>query len=107
MSMIVEERIYTVMPGRTAEYLKLYESEGLPVQLSVLGNNLVGYFTSEIGELNLLVHLWKYESLADRDRRRAELAKNQAWQSFVARAVPMLQKMENRILSPASFSPIR
>ena len=31
--MIVEERIYTLVPGKTGEYFKNYEEFGLPVQL--------------------------------------------------------------------------
>jgi len=42
----------------------------LPVQQKFLGG-LVGFFTCEIGTLNRIVHMWKYESLADREARRA------------------------------------
>ena len=38
--MIVDERIYTLHPGKTAEYLKLYEAKGMPVQVRVPGNML-------------------------------------------------------------------
>ena len=30
--MIVEQRTYTIYPGKTPEYLRLYESEGMPIQ---------------------------------------------------------------------------
>ena len=49
--MIFEERIYTIQPGRMAEFMKNYEELGLPVQLEVIGN-LVGFFNTEIGGLN-------------------------------------------------------
>ncbi|MBM3555964.1 MAG: NIPSNAP family protein, partial [Alphaproteobacteria bacterium] len=31
--MIVDERTYTLHPGKVPEFLKLHETEGLPIQL--------------------------------------------------------------------------
>jgi hypothetical protein len=103
---IVEERIYTLEVGKVPEYLRLYEQEGLPIQLPILGN-LVGYYSSEIGDLNLIVHLWGYESFEERTRRRAELIANDGWKAYIAKVRPWVLRQENRILIPAPFSPIR
>ena len=35
--MIVEQRTYTLYPGKTPEYLRLYESEGMAIQTRILG----------------------------------------------------------------------
>jgi hypothetical protein len=43
---------------------------GLRIQKRILGN-LIGYFHTELDQI---VHLWGYESFADRERRRALLA---------------------------------
>ena len=102
--MIVEERIYTLEVGKVPEYLRLYEQEGLPIQLPILGN-LVGYYSSEIGDLNLIVHLWGYESFEERTRRRAELMSNEGWKAYIAKVRPWILRQENRILVPAPFSP--
>ncbi len=102
--MIVEERIYTLEVGKVPEYLRLYEQEGLPIQLPILGN-LVGYYSSEIGDLNLIVHLWGYESFEERTRRRAELMSNEGWKAYIAKVRPLILRQENRILVPAPFSP--
>jgi len=103
---IVEERIYTLEVGKTAEYLRLYEQEGMPIQTRILGN-MIGYFSSEIGELNLVVHMWGYESFEERTRRRAELMADAGWKDYVAKVRPFVLRQENRILIPAPFSPIR
>ena len=63
--MIVEERIYTCHPGKARRYIEMYEAEGLAIQRPILGN-LIGYFTSDIGPLNQVIHLWAYESMEDR-----------------------------------------
>ncbi len=104
--MIVEERIYTLEVGKTPEYLRLYEEEGLAIQLPILGN-LIGYFSSEIGDLNLIIHMWGYESFEERSRRRAILIADEGWKTYVAKVRPWILRQENRILIPAPFSPIR
>ena len=104
--MIVEERIYTLEVGKTAEYLRLYEQEGLAIQTRILGN-MIGYFSSEIGDLNLIVHMWGYESFEERTRRRAQLMGDPGWQAYVPKVRSFILRQENRILIPAPFSPIR
>jgi hypothetical protein len=102
--MIVEERIYTAQPGKSLEYLRMYEAEGLAIQRPILGN-LVGYFTTEVGTLNQIVHLWAYDDLADRATRRAKLLADPRWKAYAAKVVPLLLTQENKILVPAPFSP--
>jgi len=104
--LIIEERQYRIAAGRLSEYLAIYENLGLQIQSRILGN-LIGYFSSEIGELSCLVHLWGYESLDDRALRRAELAKQPEWQDYLRQCTPLIVHMENRILLPTRFSPIR
>ena len=69
--MIVEMRTYTFRPGAAPTFFKIYEAKALDLQRSILGN-LIGYFTSEFGELNQTVHLWGYDGLDDRRQRRQE-----------------------------------
>ncbi len=105
---ILEVRTYTAYPGKAAQWLDYYEKHGLPVQLKHLGG-LVGFFTTEIGTLNQIVHMWKYESLADREARRGAMAKDPAWQEFLrgqAQPSPLISQ-ECRILIPTSFSPMK
>jgi hypothetical protein len=104
--MIVEERIYRIAAGRLPEYLERYEAMGLELQKRVLGN-LIGYFTTEIGPLSSLVHLWGYESLEDRSERRSALGREPTWQEYLKVCTPMILEMENRILVPTAFSPLR
>lgn len=104
--MIVEERCYTLKPGTLRIYYDDYDPRGLDIQTRILGN-LIGYFHTEIGELNQVVHLWGYDSLAERERRRALLAADQEWQDYLKQSPDIVVKMESRILVPAAFSPIR
>lgn len=100
--MIVELREYTLQAGKVPEYLQLYESEGLAIQREILGQ-LVGYYATEIGTVNEVVHMWAYESFADREQRRARLAADPGWQSYLKKIRPMIVTQRNRIMKPASF----
>lgn len=103
--MIVEERIYTLHTGKVPDYLALYEAEGLAVQTEILGH-LVGYFSTEFGPLNQVVHLWAYADLAERARRRKILAADERWKAYVPKIRPMVISQENKLLVPTSFSPV-
>ena len=102
--MIVEQRTYTVKPGAVPEYMTLYEAEGFAIQQPILGN-LVGWYYTDFGPLNQIVHMWGYDSYAERERRRAELGRNTDWQGFLPKIRPLLVRQENKILLPAPWSP--
>ena len=102
--MIVEERIYTLHPGTVPAYLQQYEQEGLAIQRENL-KNMVGYFSVEVGPQNQIVHMWAYEDLADRQRKRAVQASDPRWRGYVQKVRPFLMLQENKILVPAPFSP--
>lgn len=104
--MIIEQRIYQLKPGALHEFLKTYEAEGLEIQTAAFGN-LVGYFVSEVGELNRIVQLWKFESFEDRQQRRARLASMPEWRALLSKIGPLLVSQHNEILTPAPFSPIK
>ncbi|GLS24149.1 NIPSNAP family protein [Labrys miyagiensis] len=103
--MIYELRTYRLRTGTVPAYLKLVDEEGIAIQRGHLGQ-LVGYFFSEIGVLNEIVHIWAYADLNDRENRRAALAADPAWQDFLPKIQALIETMENKILKPTSFSPL-
>jgi hypothetical protein len=105
--MIVDMRTYTMVPGRLKDFLALYEAEALPIQLRYLGK-LVGYFTTEIGTQNQVVHLWGYQSMADREQRRNAMEADPAWAAYRQKSAASgnVQYQENKILKSVSFSPL-
>ncbi len=104
--MIVELRTFTVQNGATAECLRIFEAEGLAIQKKILGN-LLGYFYSEIGPLNQVIHLWGFKDLNDRQQRRAKLESSPGWQKYRTKIQALIIGQETQILNCASFSPIR
>jgi hypothetical protein len=103
---IVEQRDYHVYTGRLAELVGLYESEGIPLQQEILGG-LVGAFTTDVGALSTYTTLWRYDSYAEREEKRARLQADGRWQEFLRRVQPLMHTQQNRILVPTSFSPLR
>jgi hypothetical protein len=102
--MIVDHRVYTLHPGKVAPFLELFERDGLPLYLHYCGK-LVGYYFADSGTLNQLIHLWAYESVEDRERRRAELYRDARWPAFLEAALPYVITQESRLLKPTRFSP--
>ncbi len=103
--MIVDMRVYMFRPGRMADWVALYEKEAWPLQKQYLGNCL-GWYTAIDGKLHQVVHLWGYESQADREVRRGAMVKDPAWLAFMAKAreLDAFVSQENTILSPAAFA---
>jgi hypothetical protein len=105
--MIVEQRTYTLKPLRTRDFLALYERAALPLQKQYLGH-LVGFFVSEVGPLNEVVHLWAFDSLAERERRRKAMEEDPGWPAYVAelRELDVILQQESKMLRSVSFSPL-
>ena len=99
---VYEMRTYTYAPG---DLPKVLEAWGKAIEARERLSPLAACWTSELGGLNKFVHTWVYKDVAERDRvRAASRAPGRNWppQSGVR---PLRQ--ENKLLIPASFSPVR
>ena len=85
--MIYEIRTYTLKPGAVSEFEK----------------RLAACMSSEVGRLNVWVHIWPYASLEERDRIRVESFKLDTWPP---KTREFMISMENKFMIPASFSPM-
>jgi hypothetical protein len=103
---ILEQRDYHVFTGKLSELVGLYAQEGIAIQQELLGG-LVGVFTTDVGALSTYTSLWRYDSYADREERRARLQADERWQRFLAKIQPLIHTQQNRILLPTPFSPLR
>ena len=103
--MIVEQRDYHVHTGKLPEVLRMYETEGIPIQQEYLGG-FIGAFTTDVGALSTYTSLWRYDDYTARAERRAALQARPDWQAFLGRIQPLIHTQQNRILVPTSFSPL-
>ena len=97
--MIYELRTYTVKPGTVGDMVKAAST----VSRGIRGDNfgkLEGYWSTEIGPLNQVLHMWSYSDLNERTRLRAELAKNPRWGSeYIPLIRPLLVRQEVRLMN--------
>ena len=100
--MYVEERMYTLQVGKAAEYFKNYEQFGMKVQLKHLPH-MVGYYFTEVGGLNTMVHLWAYDSLDQREKCRNAMQADPDWQTYLAKNRPFMISQDTRIMKCAPF----
>ena len=101
---IYELRTYTFQVGKLAEAVELYQSEGWPA-LQKHPARLVGYFTGDIGALNQLVHLWKFDDDADRRKFWAGGYADAAFTAFAKKLRPLILTQENKLLMAAPWGP--
>ena len=97
--MIYELRTYTVKPGTLGDMVKAAST----VSRGIRGDNygkLEGYWSTEIGPLNQVMHMWSFSDLNERARLRAELAKNPRWTGeYLPLIDPLLLRQEVRLLN--------
>ena len=108
--MIHELRIYTAHSGKMGPLLarfrdhttRLFEKHGIVN---------VGYWLNAIGgRSDELLYILGYEDAAHRDRAWAAFQADPDWKKARADSEkdgPLVHHLENRILSPTNFSPLR
>jgi NIPSNAP len=97
--MIYELRTYTVKPGTIPDMVKAAST----VSRAIRGDNfgkLEGYWFTEIGPLNQVLHMWSYSDLNERATLRAELAGNARWSGeYIPLIRPLLLRQEVRLMT--------
>ncbi len=101
---LYELRTYTLHVGKMGEAVKIYQDYGWPA-LEKVQNKLVGYFQSDVGMLNQIVHLWKFDDDADRRRHWQALYTDAAFMAFATRIRPLILTQENKLLLAAPWGP--
>ena len=97
--MIYELRTYTVKPGTIGEMVKAASTVSREIRKNDYGK-LEGYWSTEIGPLNQVMHLWSYSDLNERTRLRGELAKNPRWNNeYIPLIRPLLVRQDIRLLN--------
>jgi len=101
---IYELRTYTLYVGKLAEAVKLYSEVGWPA-LSKYEDKLVGYFTGDVGALNQIIHVWKFDDEADRRAFWNAIYADAGFQNFAKQFRPMILTQENKLMLAAPWGP--
>lgn len=105
--MIIDHRLYTLKPEKLKVWMAGWEKVALPLELEILGNFL-GMYTTEVGpNLSEVIHLWAYDSMGQREQRRATLYADPRWHAYLATTTEMAPFVQtaSRIIKPTAFSP--
>ena len=100
--MIHEIRTYDLVAGGTPEFLR---KTAELIDKRIEYSPLVGFFYTEVGPLNRVMHIWEYEDLNQRTEARAQVVKDGIWppdnasitvrqQSDICMLAPFLPKFE-------------
>jgi len=97
--MIYEMRTYLLKPGTVPKAEEAFaERIAGRVKLSPLG----GFWRTEVGTLNQIIHVWPYKDTNERAKIRAEAVEKKVWPPKIA---DFVLDMESKILLGAPFSP--
>ncbi|CAH1270288.1 NIPSNAP3A [Branchiostoma lanceolatum] len=90
---LYELRTYSIRPDCFGEFLKLSDDN---MHMRMEHSKLIGYWRTELGGINEVVHIWEYDSFSHRAAVRQALAKDPEWASkYFSKILPMLVKQEN------------
>jgi hypothetical protein len=105
--MIYELRTYTLLPGKKEAVVAAHEKVYPIYQRN--GIKIIGFWTTVIGRAETFYYMLEYESLADRDAKRAKFFQDPELKKLMEQsaAEPTIQFQDNTILQPTPYSPLR
>jgi hypothetical protein len=104
---LIDHRYYRIKAGVVPAHLDIYEKHGFAAQSRHLGKPFAYLFT-ESGEVNTLVHMWLYDDVADRAKKRAAMAADPEWQNYLRlnNEAGYVVSQHNNLMLPTKFAPI-
>ncbi|XP_014115116.1 PREDICTED: protein NipSnap homolog 3A isoform X1 [Pseudopodoces humilis] len=90
-----EIRTYDIKPAKMKEFLEMVKKY---FHFRTAHSELVGFWYSELGAMNRVLHIWKYDNFAHRTAVRHALANDKDWQGkFISAALPLIEKQHNEV----------
>jgi hypothetical protein len=104
-AMIYDFRMYTLKPGGTLEYMAAVKEVALPLR-EKHGIKLAGWYYSDIGDLNQVVHIWAYRDHEHMEKAKAEVSNSAEWkEKYVPRVRPLIVAQKTYIMLSPDFAP--
>ena len=96
-------RTYDIAMGKTPEYMAAVREVALPVRESY-GVKLAGWYYTDIGALNRVVHIWAYRDFAHFEEAREAFRTDERWvNDYVPRVKGIVLRQENQIMRASDF----
>ncbi|KAI6229544.1 NIPSNAP domain containing protein [Aphelenchoides besseyi] len=97
-------RSYVLRAGSMIEWANAWQN-GITYRRE--HNQDVGGFFAQVGQLYMVFHLWAYKSMASRNAIRQHTWSKPGWDQTVAYTVPLIKKMQSKILIPTELSKLK
>ena len=97
--MLIEHRIYVTRTELTKIFVQRYRDVGMPIQQAIFGVPLA-FLTTEIGPIEQVILIWRFDDFEDRVRKRSTLEADPAWLAFLKEVAPMVTAHESRLMRP-------
>jgi len=101
---VYEYRYYRCAVGTAGNWMEHFK-KALPNREKF--SKIVGLWQTEIGQPNEVSHLWVYPDLNSRADARAKLSQDEGWREFQNMGRPFLRELNNVLLQPTTFSPLK
>jgi hypothetical protein len=98
---VLDLRIYTIRPRKMNAFIEAFDRLGMPVQLRHLGPP-IGMYVNAVGDINEVVHIWQFDSMADFEKRAAARNADPDWPAYLAATVDMIDKQQTRLIRRAN-----
>jgi hypothetical protein len=107
--MIYEHRAYYVLPGRKKALLDRFANHTMAL-FDRHGIQVLGFWETEIGDSTEVIYICAYPSIEHRMKAWAAFRADPEWQAAAKKSEedgPIVARVESRILTPTTFSPLQ
>ena len=92
-------------PGSVPEYMAAVRETALKIRQDH-GVKLAGWYHTDIGLLNRVVHIWAYEDYAHFDKARQAVRNDPRWTNdYLPRVEGLVVKQQDMMMQRADFFP--
>jgi|TARA_B100000959_G_scaffold40553_4_gene40196 hypothetical protein len=104
-ALIYDMRIYDLKPGSVPEYMSAVEEVALRIRQDY-GIKLAGWYYSDIGPLNRIVHIWGYQNYTHFEESRIKVRSDPRWdRDYLPRVKNLILAQQDMIMNGANFFP--
>ena len=102
--MIYDFRVYTLKPGATADYMAAVKEVALPLRQKY-GIKLAGWYYSDVGDLNQVVHIWGYRD--HMKEAKAQVNSDPDWTGkYTPRVRGLIESQKTYLMLSPDFAPV-
>jgi hypothetical protein len=104
--MLFDLRTYDLKPGALPAYRDAVREVALPVRQRY-GVKLAGWYYTEIGTLNRVVHIWAFRDWQHLAEAKRQFRADPQWvRDYLPRVLPLIERQQSQIVLAADFSPL-